>query len=420
VTERNEAIERILLIVISLSLIFTFGRRLFFPEVDAEWPSPTVNFLTIASELGMLIGVVGLTFRRLKSTPRPAAAAGLWMVLPIIGTLAGLGLFAIRLSGGHGGELPARPTESERASSQRDKERRALIERKALTLNAPTGFGDAKWLMSPAEVKRVRRKSKRKSDGDLGESMRWLGRSAEVRYAFNSNNLLGYVIVTFQDSAREVDFAKTQNYLQSTHGKMPPPGKTKEDLLSSTYEQGGFEIKHTLSVDNTEQVMFSGATVSSRPDTDTLPPELEQMGWRLEASVDSYKRAEAEIEKTRWAQTAQTGAKHLQKLSRDDLREYIVKQRAYLDSVEGNIKILSEPGMQANFDRLVSLIESKGLMGGRERPQLDLRSWNSLRQMISFCQGFCSASGGKVCIERHSSQFCSAILFISWSAPTHR
>ena len=107
-TDRNEATERILLVIIPLSLIFIFGRRLFFPDVDAEWPSPTVNFLTIASELGMLIGVVGLTLRRLKSSPRPGAGAGPWMVLPVIGALAGVGLFVIRMGGGHGGELPPR------------------------------------------------------------------------------------------------------------------------------------------------------------------------------------------------------------------------------------------------------------------------------------------------------------------------
>jgi hypothetical protein len=95
--ERNEAVERILLVVIPLSLIFDFGKRLFFPETGAEWPSPTVTFMTVAAELGMVIGVAGLTFRRLKSYQGSGNGAGPWMVLPVIGLLAGLGLLVTRL-----------------------------------------------------------------------------------------------------------------------------------------------------------------------------------------------------------------------------------------------------------------------------------------------------------------------------------
>ena len=109
--------ERFLLIVISLFLISGFARRFFFPPgPEEEWPSPTVTLLSIASQVAMIIGVIGLSFRRLKATARPAEAVGAWMVLPVLGLIAEFGLLAIRFSGGPPGELPQRPGTSADAS----------------------------------------------------------------------------------------------------------------------------------------------------------------------------------------------------------------------------------------------------------------------------------------------------------------
>ena len=129
-----------------------------------------------------------------------------------------------------------------------------LVEKEALRLKAPTGFGGVKWLMNAEEVKSIRPKVRPFGDGKLFEAMEWLGRPAAVSYGFD-NGLFVIAIVTFT-GATEADFAKTQNYLQSEYGNMPAPRKTNEYLLTSTYKQGRFSIMHILRPDKSEQVTF--------------------------------------------------------------------------------------------------------------------------------------------------------------------
>ncbi len=96
--------EKILLVLVPIILLYDFAKRLFFPAT--EWLSPGVRLLTLVFEAAMVIGIVGLTFRRLKSTTRPIKAAGPWLALPGLGLLAGLGLFVMRLGGGDEAALP--------------------------------------------------------------------------------------------------------------------------------------------------------------------------------------------------------------------------------------------------------------------------------------------------------------------------
>ena len=98
-TERNDAIERILLVVVPLITIFDLGWKLFFPDDGGEWPSPTVTSLDLGFESLTVICLIWMSFRRLRSAPRPIDAVGAWLVLPVIGVLAGLSLLALRLSG---------------------------------------------------------------------------------------------------------------------------------------------------------------------------------------------------------------------------------------------------------------------------------------------------------------------------------
>ena len=97
-TERNDAIERILLVVVPLLTIFDLGWKLFFADDAGEWPSPTVTFLDVGFESLAVICLVWMSLRRLKSTARPIDAVGAWLVLPIIGVFAGLCLLALRFS----------------------------------------------------------------------------------------------------------------------------------------------------------------------------------------------------------------------------------------------------------------------------------------------------------------------------------
>lgn len=381
-TERNNVIERILLVVLPLCMIFDFGWKLFFRDDGGEWPSPTVTFLDVGFEIWMLICLIWMSVRRLKSTPHPSDGVGAWMVLPVIGLLAGLGLLTLRLNGPSRGELPPRSTETRPVSPRPSAEERELVQKKALALKAPTGFWDARWLMSLEEVKHVRPRVTKDADGDLSESTTWLGRSAKVRYSFE-DDLLRLVIVTFRDSATEADFDKTQNHLQSAPGNMTTPSKTEKYLLCSTYEEGGFEITHSLTADKTEQVTFSRSIASSQSSAAAIPPEFQEMSWQMEALLASYKKAETALENTRLSRTVPAGRSEVAKLGAEDLRDYEIKLRDLLNSIDRGIQRLSEPGFAAKLEPFFSMMESRQLKSNWKRSDFDLRRWQLLRQLSS-------------------------------------
>lgn len=131
---------------------------------------------------------------------------------------------------------------------------RDLVETGALRLKAPTGFEGAKWLMSRDEVKAVRPKARDDGD-DLFEPMEWLDRPVAVTYDFEKDMLVA-VHVIFSKRAVKGEFEKTQDYLQTAHGKMSVPEKTEDYLLQSSYLQERFSISHVLRHDNSESVTF--------------------------------------------------------------------------------------------------------------------------------------------------------------------
>jgi hypothetical protein len=113
-----------------------------------------------------------------------------------------------------------------------------------------------------------------------------------------------------------------------------------------------------------------------------LPADLKAMVSRIEGLVESYQKADAELRATRWAQTSATGdPKQLAKLPREDLREYLVKERALLNAIDRMREYLAEPRLADDFNRIWSYAESQGLTAGRERPDFDPRPWRLLREI---------------------------------------
>ena len=96
--------DRTIFVGALILLVYTFIRALM--PVD-ERPSSTLNALHITQELAMFIGVVGLAPRILRSAPDRASRAG-WIFLVVVGVIAGIGIFGIRLSGGPRVELSPR------------------------------------------------------------------------------------------------------------------------------------------------------------------------------------------------------------------------------------------------------------------------------------------------------------------------
>lgn len=103
--------ERRLLVLVPIVLIYAFARRVFFAETESA--SAGVSFLTILFDGAMVVGVVGLTLRRLKYDGS-REGPGAWLVLPILGLLAGLGLFVIRIGGADEPALPPPAAEANR------------------------------------------------------------------------------------------------------------------------------------------------------------------------------------------------------------------------------------------------------------------------------------------------------------------
>jgi hypothetical protein len=98
--------DRTIFVGAVIVLVYTFIQACM--PVD-EVPSQSLNFLSIVLELAMFVGVVGMAPRILRSVPEGASRGG-WIFLAVVGVIAGIGIFGIRLSGGPRVELSPRPT----------------------------------------------------------------------------------------------------------------------------------------------------------------------------------------------------------------------------------------------------------------------------------------------------------------------
>ncbi len=141
---------------------------------------------------------------------------------------------------------------------------RNKVEKQAMQANAPSGFGPAKWLMYPEEVKNVCPKATVDPDGNLVEKTTWLGRDVNVRYKFE-NGFLVTIIVSFEGQSTAASFAATQQSLLSSY-KMSSPREMDPFLLYSSYSMGvqdshivRFGVLHILgkSSSGLESVIYS-------------------------------------------------------------------------------------------------------------------------------------------------------------------
>ncbi len=113
-----------------------------------------------------------------------------------------------------------------------------------------------------------------------------------------------------------------------------------------------------------------------------LPADLKDMVTRIEGLIAAYQKADAEIAATRWARTsAEKGVRELRTLPREDLREYVAKQRALLSSIDAMLEFLTEPRLVNDYARTWSYAESQGLTAGRERPDINPTPWRLVRQL---------------------------------------
>lgn len=145
-------------------------------------------------------------------------------------------------------ELKLRAGQKIRTALAADRDK---VETQAKQANAPSGFGPAKWLMYPDEVKKVCPKATSNSEGNLVEKTEWLGRAAEVEYRFE-NGFLVTIRISFDDKGSEASFASTEQSLRSNYA-MSTPKETDDFALQSTYAMGvqgshvvRFSVLHVL------------------------------------------------------------------------------------------------------------------------------------------------------------------------------
>jgi hypothetical protein len=141
---------------------------------------------------------------------------------------------------------------------------REKAEKQALDVKGPAGFGAAKWLMYPDEVRKACPNATPDAEGNLVEKTVWIDRPVKVTYKFE-NGFLIRVMIAFEGPSDESSFAATQKFLEGTY-KMPKPRESEPFLLASDYQTGSlgdhviqFSILHVLGTgaSHLEQVIYA-------------------------------------------------------------------------------------------------------------------------------------------------------------------
>jgi len=121
---------------------------------------------------------------------------------------------------------------------------------------------------------------------------------------------------------------------------------------------------------------------AEQPSSDTPPAQFQQMASRFEELTASYSEAKNEMEETQWVKVGSVSEAALKKLRRDDLREYLTKNRAVLDAIDRTLKFLEEPGVEANLDRLFQHAKARDLTGNWKLADIGPSSWRLRQKMF--------------------------------------
>lgn len=123
-----------------------------------ELPSTELNLLTIGLELALVVGLIGLAPRVLRSVPEDSGRGG-WIFLLVAGVAAALGIFGLRLTGGSTVELPPRSSSESPEAPGLRKQLHGLINsaNKAGEKIQPNRCVQAVIKRDPAEVRKLTR-----------------------------------------------------------------------------------------------------------------------------------------------------------------------------------------------------------------------------------------------------------------------
>jgi hypothetical protein len=167
--------DRTIFVGAVILLVYSFIQALM--PVD-ELPSTARNVLHITVELLMLIGVVGMGPRILRSAPQGGSRGG-WIFLMVVGVVSGLGFFAVLISGGPRVELA--PRTSTRETGLRHELHEQLVALEELSKKLAT----TRWLQTfptkdEAKIRTLTRQNLQEARGLSGEMREHVDRILKV------------------------------------------------------------------------------------------------------------------------------------------------------------------------------------------------------------------------------------------------
>jgi hypothetical protein len=332
---------RTTVVMAAILLALTFIWRLM-PADEA--PSSTLNALSILLELGMLVGVVGLVPRILRSLPEGAPRGG-WIFLLGVAIVSGAGIFCIRLAGGPRVELP--PRTSSNASS--DSGLRHQVHEQIVALEKLSNkLAASRWIQTfatqdPVKIRTLTRQDLREQRALCAETRECADRILKV---FADATAKGVAHSTLSDepgATRPETWQATRETYIATYDYLGLIEQHWDEWLANPFPTGTSDLKPwQLEI----QRLVDAAGASSRQagallkgaaptsvsgtDTATLRKQLQELAF-------SYQPLVEKLGATRWFKSDEKRS-----LTRRDLQDGREAAREMCECLERILKIFAE------------------------------------------------------------------------------
>ncbi|MFL6590934.1 MAG: hypothetical protein ACJ8M4_12270 [Chthoniobacterales bacterium] len=322
-----------------------------------EVPSSALRTLSLLMDIGLVIGVVGVGLRILGSLPKDASKAG-WVFLLVVGAVAGIGIFGIRLSGGQRFELPSRTSQSSTRREGLPKQLHELF----LSMGRRTEkFGSSRWgqaLLSkdPAKIRTLTRadlREAREVSGELHENIQQIlkifaeAESKKIDLSTSSTEPPATRVETWRAAEEGINGTQELLGLIDSHW---------DEWLADPFATGS-DVKPWQA----EIMRLSNAVAQSHkkfqalvePGTAPLPAsgETAALQSKLDALVQSWGPLVMKIQHQRWLTT---GGAERRKLPRKELleaREILRSLLGYNDQVLAIFAEAQSKGIEIPKDR---------------------------------------------------------------------
>jgi hypothetical protein len=323
----------------TILLVYNFIRALM--PVD-EVPSSTLNGLTIAIELAMFIGVVGMVPRILRTLPEGAPRGG-WIFLLVVATISGLGIFGIRLSGGPRLELA--PRTSSTSSSDRGL-RHQLHEQLVALDELSRKLATSRWFQTfatqdEAKIRTLTRENLQEAHGLSGEMRERVDRILKV---FADATAQGVAHSTLSDepaAARPETWQATRESYVATYDYLGLIEKHWDEWLADPFPTARRDLKPwQVEILRLMDVAGTSARQASVQLQSKTPPSVAatELGKQLHDVVGSWGELNLKLFNLPWLKDSE----HRRSLPRSALQEVRKMYQELLGYADRALKILAE------------------------------------------------------------------------------